>query len=532
MNHDRRPIPEEVRNPEIEPSKEYSIPLPEDFLKLFDEAGLEDHKKAYQAILDLAKKAKAQGARALIVGGAVRDYLNGSISKDFDVEVYGVTLEELDELVSDHEKTKEIGKSFGVVMMAFPNGVDIDVSLPRKDSKTGPKHNDVKVEYDPNMSIKEACKRRDITINTVSADPLTGELFDPYGGAEDLQNKVLRVTDKVLFKDDSVRVLRAMQFAGRFELSIDPDSLPILQETAPELIHQAPERIYKEWDKLLMKAEKPSIGLQAGMDMGVFDVLHPQLPPLDETEQEHEWHPEGNVWKHTLMVVDEAKRITKENNLDDENAQMIVLAALCHDLGKPATTVFENGRIRSNGHEAAGEEPTREFLKSIGYILDGTKRGDSRKLVHKIVNLVKEHLRPTMFYLEEHQNGKKISNGTIRRLAERLFPATIQELVMVAEADHFGRETLDGPVTEFPAKEWLLGRARQLEVEDSKPAHLISGKDWMKRKYRQGTHIGLLVRLSNELRDDHDYTKDMVLEATDGMSEKEAVKKLEELLAD
>ncbi len=521
MNHDRRPVPEEVRNPEIKPSKDYSIPNGKDFLELLDEAGLETHKEAYQTVLDIAKSVEAKGGKVLLVGGSVRDFLLGKISKDFDVEVYGLEAEEIEAIVKKYGKVEEVGKAFGVLKVMFSGGIDIDVSLPRRDSKVGDGHKDFSIDTDPNMSIEDAARRRDFTFNSVSANPMTGELYDPFGGADDIRKGILKVTDEDLFKDDPLRVLRAMQFIGRFDLTIDRDSLPVLQEMAPLLEHLPKERIGEEWKKLLLKSERPSKGLQAAMDMGALDSLHPELSILDEIEQEHQWHPEGNVWKHTLMVVDESKRVAKENKLDEDETMTIVLAALCHDLGKATTTVFEEGRLRSHGHEEAGAVPTVAFLETLNI---------DKATIKKVAKLVMHHLKPTLLYLAEQKSDKRIRDGSIRRLAKALHPATISELVMVAEADHFGRDTLEGPVTEFPAKDWLLERARQLEVEDQKPADLTRGSDWMKRKYRGGPNIGKLIKLSNELRDDQDYTKEMVLDATDGMSEKDAIVKLEELL--
>ncbi len=521
MTETRTPQPDQIKDREIEPSKEYSLPLPEEFLALLDEAGLETHKEAYQTVLNIADDVKALGGRALLVGGSVRDFLMGKISKDFDVEIYGLEADVIKEIVEKYGKVEEVGEAFGVLKVMFAGGIDIDVSLPRKDSKTGEGHKGFSVETDPNMSVKDAARRRDFTFNSVCANPITGELFDPFGGADDIKDGILKVTDEELFKDDPLRVLRAVQFIGRFGFEIDSTSIPVLKEMAQKLKELPKERIGEEWRKLLLKSDRPSVGLEAAMELGVLREIHPEFTPLQETEQEHEWHPEGNVWIHTKMVTDEAARIVKKEKLDSDSSMTMMLAALCHDLGKPATTEFIDGKIRSRGHEEAGEDPTRAFLETIN---------TDKATVNKVVKLVIHHLKPTLLHLAEEKSGKKIKNGTIRRLAKALHPATIRELVMVAEADHFGRESLDGPITEFPAKEWLLEKARQLEVEDRRPEDLTRGRDWMERKYRGGPNIGKLIFLSNELRDDKEMTRDEILNATEGMNEHEAIAKLQSML--
>ena len=224
----------------------------------------------------------------------------------------------------------------------------------------------VSVKSDPNMTVIEAARRRDFTINSMAGDPLTGELFDPFGGAKDLRNRVLRVTDEERFRDDPLRVMRALQFVGRLGLSIDSESVRIITSMVPELRELPKERIYEEWKKLLLKSEKPSLGLSAGMALGVFKEIHPEFPPLAETPQEPEWHPEGDVWIHTLMAIDEAANIVRQERLDEDGSLVVLFSTLCHDLGKPATTETKDGRIISHGHEPAGEEPAKKFLATLG----------------------------------------------------------------------------------------------------------------------------------------------------------------------
>ncbi|MEK7159054.1 MAG: HD domain-containing protein [Patescibacteria group bacterium] len=505
--------------------------LPSDYLEFLKERGLDAQASVYQKVLEIASAIQAEGGRALLVGGAVRDMLIGKIPKDFDLEIYKLPAEKIEKIARKLGKVSEVGKAFGILKISVGEGIDIDLSLPRLDSKIGAGHRGFEVKTNPNMSFEDAARRRDFTINSMSSDPLTGELIDPFNGLTDLRERRLKVTDPERFKDDPLRVLRGLQFISRFGLEVEPATVKILQEMAPLLKELPKERILDEWKKLLLKSDKPSLGLCAGMTLGILHHIHPELPPLRETPQEPEWHPEGDVWIHTLMVVDEAAKIVRRENLNEEQAFTIMTGALCHDLGKPLTTSIKEGRIISHAHEQAGEEPTKNFLEQIN--ADNLTR-------EKVVKLVTNHLVPTLLFINDTVRNEPVSDGAIRRLAKRLHPATIQELVLVAEADHLGRgfgavpetaEELLLPEANFPAGPWLVTRARKLAVEDSKPADLTQGRDWVAFGYNPGKNIGKLIQLTNDLRDEKGYTREMVFEAIDKiLSVEEAMKELERLL--
>lgn len=493
---------------------------------------LEHHAAAYRKVLDVARAVGAGGGRALLVGGSVRDSVLGKISKDFDVEIYGLEAERVEEVVKELGKVSEVGKAFGILKMSLDGGMDIDVSLPRTDSKIGEGHRGFAVKTDPRMSVEDAARRRDFTMNALAADPLTGELFDPFGGVDDLKRRVLRVTDTERFGDDPLRVMRALQFVGRFGLSIEPESRDLMIAMIPELKHLSKERIRIEWEKLFLKSEKPSLGLAAGMALGIFNELHPEFPPLKETGQEKDWHPEGDVWIHTLMAVDEAAKIVRREEMDERQSLCVLLAAFCHDFGKPATTVEEGGRVRSIGHEQAGGEPTKKFLAAMGV---------GSEMRNRVAALVVNHMRASMLYGDETVRGQQVSDGAVRRLAKDIYPATIRELVALSEADHLGRGPFDDttdidgmlmPPNEYPARDWLLTRARRLEVEDSVPVKMTRGRDWIRLGFRPGNDIGRLIRAAEELRDEKGFTREMALGAVSGIGDaKEAIEKLRSLLA-
>jgi tRNA nucleotidyltransferase (CCA-adding enzyme) len=306
--------------------------------------------------LELARGARDAGGRALVVGGWVRDRLLGRTSKDLDIEVFGVPADRLLVLLERLGRVDTVGESFTVYKLE-----NIDVSLPRRDSKTGRGHKGFTVEGDPKLSYREAARRRDFTINAISQDPLTNELIDPFNGRGDLDARVLRAVDPVTFVEDSLRVLRALQFAARFELTVD-DETKALCRSLP-LDDLPSERIWGEIEKLLLQAERPSIGFTLALELGVIDRLFPEMKALVGCPQEHEWHPEGDVWIHTLMVIDEARR--RIEGLDRGPAAAMMLGAISHDFGKPSTTAFSDGRIRSMGHEEAGVAPATALLDRL-----------------------------------------------------------------------------------------------------------------------------------------------------------------------
>lgn len=478
-------------------------------------------REMFERVCRIAETVKQIGGRALLVGGSVRDEVLGKPSKDFDLEVYGVQPDDLEKILQQFGKVDSVGKVFGILKIT-DGDMDIDVSIPRRDSKVRAGHAGIEVDMEPGMSIKEAGRRRDFTFNALSKDPLTGEIFDPFNGVEDLRTRTLRVTDPVLFKDDSLRVMRGAQFIGRFGLKVDPESMALMREMVPMLSELPKERMREEWGKLLEKSERPSLGLQALFDMGVIEHLYPELLAISGTQQEFEWHPEGDVWVHTLMVVDAAKEVCRQERLQTDSARVVMFAALCHDLGKPEKTAFSNGRIRSIGHEPAGEAPTVQFLEKIGAPKD---------LQLKVAPLVKEHLWPGTMY-RRSLSGEEVSDGAFRRLAKRIWPATIAELTYVEEADNRGRGPFIDPshrnqfLLPNPAEagKWVRETAQRLGVEKEMPKPILLGRDLIALGFKGGKDFGELVKLSEQLRDDKNITRESVLEIIAGSASIEEAK--------
>ncbi|HEX7957853.1 MAG TPA: HDIG domain-containing protein, partial [Pyrinomonadaceae bacterium] len=317
-----------------------------------------------EKILRLARAVRDAGGRALLVGGCVRDRLLGREVKDWDVEVYGVEPARLRELLERFGRVNVVGEAFTVYKL----GHDLDVSLPRRERKTGRGHRAFYIEGDPAMSYAEAARRRDFTVNAVLEDPLTGEIIDPFGGREDMAAKLLRAVSPETFVEDSLRVLRAAQFAARFGFDVEPATAELCRTI--DLTDLPAERVWGELEKILLAAPRPSVGFRWLDELKATPQLFPEIDALKGVQQEYEWHPEGDVFIHTLLVCDRARESV--DDLDYPRRVTVMLAALCHDFGKPATTEFAEGRTRSRGHEEAGVAPARAFLDRLRlFTLDG-----------------------------------------------------------------------------------------------------------------------------------------------------------------
>jgi tRNA nucleotidyltransferase (CCA-adding enzyme) len=440
-------------------------------------------------IRDLARAVRDAGGRALIVGGWVRDaVLTRGIPKargprpndqgpepvDIDIEVFGIPEDRLPSLLASFGRVEAVGSSFPVYKLIVPDGnLAIDVALPRRESKSGRGHKGFEVRGDPSMSIPEAARRRDFTINAIAFDPLTGGYEDPFDGRGDLARRVLRVVDLQTFGDDSLRVLRAIQFAARFQLTLDEQTRALCRSIP--LDDLPAERIWGEIEKLLLKAERPSIGFRLALDLGVIDRVLPEMRPIVGCEQEPEWHPEGDVWIHTLMVIDEARRAN--GDLDRPRLITVMLGAVCHDLGKPATTAFVDGRVRSLDHEQAGVEPTESLLDRLNvHTIDGF---DVRR---HVIGLVAQHLKPGMFH-----KSQNVGDGAFRRLAQKV---DLELLARLARADCLGRTG----VFDCSAMDWFIERARALGVEHQPPPPLLLGRHLLALGLSPGPRVGEVLK--------------------------------------
>lgn len=420
---------------------------------------------------------RAAGGRPHLVGGSVRDWLLGLEPKDFDIEVFGLDFEGLARALAPFGPTDVIGHSFGVLKVRI-DGTEYDFSLPRRESKTGAGHRGFAVQPDPALTEADAAARRDFTINAIAWDPFAGRLIDPHGGAADLRNKVLRHTSAA-FVEDPLRVLRAFQLAARFELSLAPETARKCHLIGDTFAKLPVERVWGEWDKWAVKSARPSRGLAVLKETGWL-AHFPEIAALDGLPQEPEWHPEGDVFAHTGHAMDALVRLPAWQEATPEARRILSFAVLAHDFGKATTTTKaeRRGALRwiSPGHESAGGPLAERFLRRIGA---------PAHVLALVPPLVVNHLA--------HHHGKQeFHDNAVRRLARRLAPATIDQLVTVMLADHLGRPPLEDAGTLQRIRE-LQAASQRLALQDAAPRPLLLGRHLQAAGLRPGPHFKLIL---------------------------------------
>lgn len=397
-------------------------------------------------------------AKAIIVGGSVRDHFLKLPSKDYDIEVYGLDdIEQLETILSEFGSVNLVGKSFGVLKFAHEKE-EYDFSFPRLESKVGKGHRGFDVETDGSMAFEEAALRRDFTINAMGYDIEAKAFLDPFNAQEDIDAHLLRHIDDNSFVEDPLRVYRAVQFCARFEYELAPETKKLcLNMVKKGLLEELPkERIYKEFVKLLLKSPKPSLGFELMRELDIL-CYFPELEAIIDVPQDSKWHPEGDVWVHTMICIDAMVELLGE---DKKQNLKYMFAILCHDFGKATiTTIDDDGRIRAIGHEVEGLEPTKSFMYRL------TSEHD---FIESILPLVEHHLKPSQFY------AAKSKNKAILKLATKV---NIEELIIVAKADFLGRTTEESLRGEYKAGEWLLAKAKTLKVQNKPLDNLLQGRD-------------------------------------------------------
>jgi tRNA nucleotidyltransferase (CCA-adding enzyme) len=385
-----------------------------------------------------------------------------------------------------------------VVKLTVSGNGTFDFTIPRRDSKIAPGHKGFQIYFDPALSPKDAAARRDFTINSLMYDPREKRLLDFFGGESDLRNKILRHTSPA-FTEDPLRVLRGMQFAARFDLETAPETIELCRKIKSSFGELARERVREEWFKWAEKSLRPSRGLKFLADTEWIEHF-PEIKLLIGTPQEPEWHPEGDVWVHTLLVIDQAR--TRVDDLPRAERLTVMLGAVCHDLGKPATTAFMDGRIRSPAHEEAGVAPTTAFLDRLKVnTLDGY---DARK---HIVGIVAHHLTPGMWYKVRHEVG----DGAFRRLAQKV---DLELLARVAKSDCLGRTGY----FDCSAMDWFVERARTLGVQHEPPPPLLLGRHLLALGLKPGPRIGEILKQVYERQLDGEITSlDEAIDFAKGM---------------
>lgn len=411
----------------------------------------------------IAEAVAAAGGRAYYVGGFVRDGLMGVACKDIDVEVYGVAPDGLRALLGELGEVYERGASFGVLGLRHS---DIDVAMPRTESRTGARHRDFDVCVNPNLDPREACRRRDFTINAMLRDVLSGEILDFYGGRDDLSARVVRCVCPQTFVEDALRAFRAAQFAARFEARIEPQTRALCAQMPVDAL--SVERVFAETEKALIKAARPSIYFRELRAMGHLKEFFPELESCAQVQQNPRFHPEGDVFEHTMLTLDAAASLRDRA----EEKLGFMLSALFHDLGKcVATQVQPDGRITAYGHEVLGLETVERQLRRVT---------NNERLIRYVCNQAELHMRPNMLY------GARSKKKKTRQLFDlSLCP---NDLILLSRADASGK--LDEPYDEN-AELWLRERLEDYRARMRQP--MVGGQDLIDAGLRPGKNFAALL---------------------------------------
>lgn len=435
------------------------------------------------------------GAKPILVGGCIRDHFLNITCKDYDVEIFELnSLEKIQKSLEKYGNVKLVGKSFGVLTLKV-DSYDFDFALARTEKKVGLGHQDFKVTTNANLSYKEAALRRDFTINSIGYDFFKDEFLDPFNGIEDLKNKVIKHINDDTFIEDALRVYRAVQFASRFEFAINKKTIDLCQKMVlnDDLKYLAKERIFEEFKKLFLKSNKPSLAFELLRELGVLKYF-PELQALISCPQDKEYHPEGDVWIHTLMTLDEMAKIIKKENIQDEYRVLYLFyAILCHDLGKPFCTEIIKNRVTSYKHESLGIEPTKSFLSRLT---------NEKKFIETILPLVKNHPAPFQLYLD------KSSLKAVKRLSLKV---NIEDLCLVCLADCLGRDIKDKDKCP-KATSWLLQKAKELNIENSALVPLVQGRDLIKLGFKPSKEFKNILDFALDLQIDENMNKDNILD--------------------
>jgi tRNA nucleotidyltransferase (CCA-adding enzyme) len=439
------------------------------------------HKKLNFTLLEpLINAISGAGGRAYLVGGAVRDFLLGFSLKDLDIEVHGLELDMIKKILAKFGHVNEVGKSFGVLKIRLQQGQpEIDFSLPRTDS-IGRKP---KVDIDPTMTIEKALRRRDLTMNAMAIDLISNQLHDPFGGEKDLRDNTLRCPDAELFVEDPLRFYRVMQFIGRFEM--EPDAQLTTLCRTMDVAHVSRERIEEEIKKLMLKADEPSRGFRWVFQLGRMQELFPELAVLAKTVQSPKHHPEGDVFEHTMQVIDAAAQL--RSNFEQEQDQLILMyAALCHDLGKAKTTVVRpDGKVTSYNHEVVGVDIAASLLRRFC---------GNKDIIRTVKKLVRYHMQPGQFITN------KAGLSAYKRLAANLAPETnCQMLAFLSQADKRGRGLNHKPLPHAAAEEEFLANVERAGIGKFPEPPILFGRDFLDTM-QPGPKLGELVKKAYKLQ--------------------------------
>lgn len=451
------------------------------------------------SITDVFNVLNNSGHQCFIVGGAVRDAILGIQPKDIDIEVYNISYNELNDILSKYGTVNLIGKNFGIIKFNPYGGesLEYDFSIPRKENKIGIGHKGFEVSFDVDMGIKDAALRRDFSFNALAYDPIENIVYDYFGGIEDIKNKIIRHTsDK--FSEDYLRILRAMQFQARFDFTIHTDTIEMMREMlvlSDEYSQLPKERIYEEFKKWAEKGIRHDLIFQFMRDTGLIKY-YPILESLKETPQDEIYHPEGDVEVHSTLCLRHMDKIIERDNITGDEKIILIISILLHDIGKNGTTEhkMKRGRltITSEGHEALGGKMSLEFLASLGF---------HESLIIPISNLVTNHLSGVNISMITAHSGKV---KAVKKLSRRLFPATIHQLLYVMDADSNGRGWAE--YKEPTGAKDISEIAKEIKVTDNQYEYILKGRHLIEAGLKPSLKFGEILRASNEAQENGEFS--------------------------
>lgn len=372
----------------------------------------------YSMAIQIAKKVKEVGGIAYFVGGYVRDSILDIPNKDIDIEIHGIKPEILKNILSELGDIQTIGNAFGIYNL---KGYDLDIALPRKERCIGTGHKDFEVYVDPYIGTHAAARRRDFTINALMKNILTGEIVDEFNGLNDLKNHIIRHVDSSTFREDSLRVLRACQFAARFNFKIASETINLCKTM--DLSTMPKERIAGELSKALLKAKKPSVFFNSLYECEQTKWFK-EVYTLKGIKQDSEYHPEGDVYMHTMSVLDQAGGLFPTGIDNPDRYLPFMLSALCHDFGKVNTTeINSKGRLCALNYEITGIPIANDFLGRIY---------NNKGFIKYVDNMIKYHMKAHSCF-----NNRSKTKTTNLMFDKLLYP---KDFILLVYADSTGHD--------------------------------------------------------------------------------------------
>ena len=436
------------------------------------------------------------GPDVYAVGGFVRDRLRGLPSEEVDLLVQGHPLEEIIDKLKQHGKVDLVGKSFGVIKFTV-DGQTYDVALPRRDEPIPPTdspqrgHKDFIIQADPYLPLEKDLERRDFRCNSIALRLSDWTLIDPFSGYEDIKNKIIRMTNPRAFPDDPLRVIRAARFASVLEFTLDPEIYLAAKEI--DLTGLSVERVNEELFKILLLSRRPSRGLEEMLRLNVLKQLFPELYRCSLSIQDAVFHPEKNeqghhtVWVHTILTVDQAKALAEVKKLEQTRKLTLLLAALYHDVGKPASAQWEYKKnrlvITNNGHDLLSERLTKKALTRQKIF-----SWNGYNLRAMVPLLIRHHHRVSEIW----QKRQVVTRKAFTRLAAGV-KGEIELLIYLDAADRAGRK--QKLITGLDRQAiWLFKKFEELKVNRETIKPLIMGRDLIKLGVGPGPEMGKILK--------------------------------------